>query len=310
MMRRLSKFLLLFVLSVPVVFPTVHGALAEETSLSTAKNSLAQPGPKKKLGGQYTYYGDLAGRINPQGLGFFGGINYRNIYRYDETYEVESAYWQTGLGLGVSPATLQAGLHFEWMPWLFLPLRLKYDYFQYSGTNGALLSFNSPNSPYGDDVRNNRHDAETGSAHRFVFQPTLQGKIDRFIIRNQTHIAFFRFSGRGPYFLEPGEDTLLKDDDLLVTNRTQLLYSFFLDQGGKKLLAGPYYEIAHASQANITQQKLGLALYWEPAVSIRYLGRPHLGVMTAYHLEDPSRQGQLFLLIAAGFEYTFSSKSP
>jgi hypothetical protein len=300
----------LFFLSIPVLFPIVTGALTEETSLPASEKSSANPGQEKELGGQWSYYGDLVGRINPRGLGFFGGFQYRNIYGYNEKYDVVSSYWQTGLGVGLSPATLQVGLHFEWMPWMFLPLRFKYDFYGFSGSNGALLSFNDSKSPYGDEVRDKRHDEEKGSAHRFLFQPTLQGKINRLIIRNQTDVAFFRFSGKGPYFLEIGEDTLLKDGDFLVANRTQFLYSFFSDRKGKKLLLGPYYEITRAIESEITQQKIGLALYWEPALTIRYLGKPHLGVMTAYHLEDPSRQGQLYLLMALGFEYTFPAKSP
>ena len=303
------KILFLTFFWILIVFPMIQRALAEEASDPSSQNSQLKSGPEPKLGGRYTYYGDLVGRINPRGLGFFGGLNYRQVYGYDEKYQVESAYWQTGLGLGVSPAVLQEDLHFEWMPWAFLPLRLQYDYYQYTGSSGGLLSFDSGNSPFGDEVRDNRHDEETGSAHRISFQPTLQGKFGRFLIRNQTDISFFRFNGRGPYFLELGEDTLLKDNDFLIVNRTQFLYSFFSEQPGKRLLSGPYYQITRASQAGITQQKLGLAFYWEPAAFLRYLGRPHLGMMMAYHLEDPSRQGNLFFLAAAGFEYTFPSKS-
>jgi len=54
---------------------------------------------------------------------------------------------------------------------------------------------------------------------------------------------------------------------------------------------------------------LGLAFYWEPATSFRYIGQPHLGAITAVHLEDPNRQGQLYFLMGAGFEYTFQPKS-
>jgi hypothetical protein len=309
MKKKSRNILVLFCLSILFSFPTAHWGWADEASPSTSQKSSANQDQEKKLGGQYTFYGDLVGRMNPRGLGFFGGIQYRNSYRYDEKYDTQSAYWQTGLGLGVSPAALQANLHFEWMPWLFLPLRLQYDYYQYTGSSSALLSFNSANSPYGDDVRDNRHDEEMGSGHRVLFQPTLQGKFDRFIIRSQTDLAFFRFFGRGPYFLEIGQDTLLKDNDYLFSNRTHLLYSFFSDKQGKKLLAGPYYEIAYAREAQITQQKLGLSFYWEPSVSFRYIGRPHLGAITAVHLEDPNRQGQLYFLIGAGFEYTFRPHS-
>lgn len=308
-MKKNLIFVCLFFLSILALFPIMTRALAEEIPDPASQSSWPTPGLDQKLGGRYIYYGDLVGRINPPALGFFGGLNYRQVYRYDEEYDVAGAYWQTGLGVGVSPAALQAGLHFEWMPWAFLPLRLQYDYYQYTGSSGGLLSFDSGNSPFGDEVRDNRHDEETGSAHRISFQPTLQGKFGRFIVRNQTDISYFRFKGRGPYFLELGEDTLLKDNDFLIINRTQLLYSFFSDKQGKRLLSGPYYQITRASQAGITQQKLGLAFYWEPALSLRYLGRPHLGMMVAYHLEDPSRQGNVFFLAAAGFEYIFPSKS-
>ncbi len=309
MKKSIVRILSLYFLSILFIFSTVLWVLADEVSSPTSPKALAPPNQENKLGGQYTYYGDLGGRLNPRGLGFFGGIKYRNSYRYDEKYDTQSAYWQTGLGVGISPAYLQANLHFEWMPWLFLPLRLQYDYYQYLGAYSTLLSFNSATSPFGDDVRDSRHDEEMGTGHRFLFQPTLQGQFGRFIIRNQTDVAFFRFFGQGPYFLETGQDTLLKDGDFLFSNRTQLLYSFFSDKQKKKFLAGPYYEIAHAYEAGITQQKLGLAFYWEPAASFRYLGKPHLGAITAVHLEDPNRQGQLYFMIGAGFEYSFQPKS-
>lgn len=98
-------------------------------------------------------------------------------------------------------------------------------------------------------------------------------------------------------------NTLMKDGDYLVANRTQFLYTFFPDSKGKKLLAGPYYEVTRAFDAQITQQKLGVALYWEPASSLFHISHPHLGVMSGYHLEDPNRQGQFYLVVGAGFEF-------
>ena len=95
----------------------------------------------------------------------------------------------------------------------------------------------------------------------------------------------------------------MKDDDYLVANRTQFLYSFLSDSKGKQLLAGPYYEVTRAFDAQITQQKVGVALYWESASSVWRIRSPHMGIMGGYHLEDPNRQGQFYLMLGAGFEF-------
>jgi hypothetical protein len=261
---------------------------------------------EKNLGGRFSIYADLGGKINPRGLAFLSGIKYRNSYNYDAKYDAVSSYWETGIDIGITPAFMQAGVHVEWMPWLFLQLRAQYDYIEYSGINDGLLSFPSANSPYGDDVRKDRHDEEKTHGSRIMLQPTLQGKVGNFIIRNQTDLAYYTFAGKGPYFLELWYNTLMKDGDYLVANRTQFLYSFFSDSKGKKLFAGPYYEVTRAVDAQITQQKLGVALLWEPAPSVWKISRPHLGVMGGYHLQDPNRQGQLYLVMGAGFEFNLN----
>jgi hypothetical protein len=181
----------------------------------------------KNLGGRFSIYGDLGAKINPRGLGFLGGVKYRNSYHYDAKYDAVSSYWETGINIGITPAFMMAGIHAEWMPWLFLQMRAQYDYIEYSGINDGLLSFPSANSPYGDDVRKDRRDEEKTHGSRIMLQPTLQGKVANFIIRNQTDLAYYTFAGRGSYFLELFYNILMKDGDYLVANRTQFLYTFF-----------------------------------------------------------------------------------
>ena len=276
---------------------------AEDNSQSAIQREVQKTERKENTGSRFTIYGDIAGRINPQGISFFGGVNYRNVYRYSEKYDTENAYWQTGLGIGVSPAYGQAGVHIEWMPWRFLPLRVQYDYYRFFGSQGSLLSFNSANAPFGDNVVKNRHDEEAASGNRIMFQPTLQMKVDRFMLRNQTDIAYYHFDGRGPYFLEQEYYTLLKDGDYLISNRTQILYQAWQGRGGKTLFIGPYYEVTRADAAQITQQKIGGILYGVPLDSIRGLDRPRLQLKGGYHLQDPDRQGQLFIAVSMGVDF-------
>jgi hypothetical protein len=256
-----------------------------------------------KLGSRYYLAGNLVGRINPQGGGFQGSFRYRNVYGYSEKYDMESAYWQTSFGVGISPAAVLASLHAEWMPWLFLTMRVQYDYYAYLGVNNALLSFKSPDAHYGDSVLKDRDDEERASGHHFIFQPSLQGKIGKIVFRNQTDLSYYRFSGRGPYYWEPAYDTLLKDGDFLIANRTFILYEIYKKSHSETLLAGPYYEVTRAGAAQITLQKVGAALYWTPADSLWHLNNPKLVTVAGYHFQDPNRQGSLFLLMGVGFEY-------
>ena len=296
LLRKLSVLMVTLML-----FFLINSANAED-NLEPQQSIQQKADADKNLGGRFSIYGDLGGKINPRGLAFLGGVKYRNSYHYDAKYDAVSSYWETGIDIGITPAFMQAGVHAEWMPWLFLQMRAQYDYMEYTGINDGLLSFPSGNSPYGDDVRKDRHDEEKTHGSRIMLQPTLQGKVANFIIRNQTDLAYYTFAGRGPYFLELWYNTLMKDGDYLVANRTQFLYAF-LDSKVKKLYAGPYYEVTRAFDAQITQQKVGLALYWEPISSVWRISQPHLGVMGGYHLEDPNRQGQFYLVMGAGFEF-------
>lgn len=277
---------------------------AEEKPLPAPKGDHLQQEPGNKSGGRFIFYGDLAGRINPKGLVFLTGFQYRKVYRYDERLKLEGAYWQTGLGLGLSPAARQAGAHLEWMPWSVLPLRLQYTYFKFSGSSGGLLSFPSSRASYSDEVRDRREDEETGWAQRTSFQPTLQLKIKRFIFRNQTEVSYFQFYGRGPYFLELEEDNLLKEKDLVLANRTQVFWVLNPNRADNLMLIGPLYEITRVRDSGIRQQKLGVGFYWEPPLKLSASGRLYLGLKTGYHLEDPNRQGQMFVVAAVGFAYS------
>lgn len=286
-----------------LIFFNGTSVLASDGYQGLPQNEVQKTEAKDKLGDRYYLTGNLVGRINPQAGGFQGCIRYRNVYGYSEKYDMESAYWQTSFGVGISPAVMQASLHAEWMPWLFLTMRVQYDYYEYLGVNNALLSFNSPNAPYGDSSLNDRHDEEKASANRFIFQPSLQGKVGGIVFRNQTDLAYYRFSGRGPYYWEPAYDTLLKDGDFLIANRTFVLYEIYKKSHKETLLVGPYYEVTRANESQITQQKVGAALYWTPADSLWHLTSPKLVMVTGYHLQDPNRQGSLFVMIGAGFEY-------
>jgi hypothetical protein len=298
-----SYFAIIFP-AILICFLCIGGAVAWPADDSPPATQIgAQNTADNNIGGRFIFSGDMAGRLNPKGLGFSGRIKYKDIYQYSEKYDTASSYLQTGLGINISPAYGQTETHVEWMPWMFLSLRVQYDYYHYFGAYGSLLSFNSAKSPFGDDVVDNRSDEKTASGQRFMLRPTLQGKIGKIIFRSQTNLAYYTFSGRGPYFLEQEYYTLLKDRDSLIDNQTQFLYQAWQGQGkDQMLLAGPYYEITCARSARITQKKIGGLLYWVPTESIWGLNRPRVAMQAGYHLQDPDRKGQMFVAIDLGFD--------
>jgi len=298
-----KKILCLFYAAVLLIFFNETSTFAADRNPASPPNESQTTEGKDNLGGRYYLAGSLLGRINPQAGGFQGSIRYRNVYKYSDEYKMDSAYWQTSFGVGISPAVISASVHAEWMPWLFLTMRVQYDYYAYLGANNALLSFKSPDADYGNSVLKDRDDEESASGHHFLFQPSLQGKIGKIVFRNQTDLSYYRFSGRGPYFWEPAYDTLLKDGDFLFANRMFVLYEIYKKSPSETLLAGPYYEVTRADDAHITQQKIGAAVYWTPADSLWLLKNPKLVMVTGYHLQDPNREDSLFLMLGAGFEY-------
>ena len=300
--RLLDPTTLILSLFILLVNITVTLAQDQSSSQQTDK-SIAE----ERTGGHFMLYGDLISIWNPLGIGFYGGINYHDVYRYDNNIGAENPYWQTGLGLGLSPAYGNANVHFEWMPWIILPLRVQYDYYHYFGVNQGLLSFNSANASFSESVIKNRHDEEVANGQRFMFQPTLQGKIGPILLQNQTDFAHYNFSGRGPFFLELDNYTLLKNNDWLITNITQLMYESWKGLHEETLLVGPYYEAGRAVDASITQQKIGGQFYWVPLESIWGLDRPRVVMRVGYYLQDPNLKGQIYFLMGLGFDLDIGS---
>ena len=167
---------------------------------------------------------DFLGQMNPVGMAVVVGAYRRWIQDIEPTYGIPSKYTQLGATLAVNPAFAQVSLYGDWQPAIFSLLRLQYDLYPYFGTNGALLSFPSAKSTFGDhEIDALKGQAETTIGQRVLFQPTLRAKAGPLYLRNQTDAAYYFFSGTGPYFFEREYDTLLKNGDVLSlpTGRTR-----------------------------------------------------------------------------------------
>jgi len=249
-------------------------------------------------------HADAVGVVNPDGAAVVVGIFRRWISEYDRIHAIPSSYLQAGTMLALNPAYAQGSLYGEWMPFIWAQLRLQYDLYGFFGENGALLSFPSADSAFGDDqIEALEGQEESALGHRILFQPTLRAKFGRLYVRNQTDLAYYRFDARGPYVFEREYDTLLKDGDVLVANRSHALLELWKGPAEQILLAGPFYEVTHAADAGITRQRVGGALYWVPRDNLWFLNRPRVFAEIGYNLQDRNRDDEAFAILGVGFDY-------
>lgn len=246
--------------------------------------------------------GDLVVRANPMGAILFAGLAYRVPYRFDAQRNVESAAVQVGVGTALNGAFVQGGPFVEWMPILPVQLRAQYDLLGFSGKYGSLLSFPSADSPFGDDVIKARAGTEERTyAQRFLLRPVLRLKVGRIVLRSQTDLAHYRMNGQGPYYFDREYDTLLDASDLLIANRTGLLFVIIPGKTAPGFVLGPAYEITHGCGAGLTRQRLGLQGSWIPDSDGRgFFAGFRLYGMAGVNLEDRNRRHEPFLLLGVG----------
>jgi hypothetical protein len=224
--------------------------------------------------------------------------------RMDNTLVIPSSYVQAGMSLGTTPAYGRANIHVEWLPLTFAKLRLQYDAFRYYGSNTALLSFSSADDRFGrGEIEAKEGTEETGYGNRILIRPTLYAKVGPFIVSNQTDLAYFHFTGRGPYFLEWSYETLVKNRDRVWENRTNVLVQAWKGAEEASLLIGPFYEITHAASADLTRRRAGVMVYWEPRNTMISVGRPRIFAQYGFYVSDRNREGEGFGAVGIGIDY-------
>lgn len=246
---------------------------------------------------------DLGAQTNPEGLMVSVGGFRRWIMDTDKNLGIPSSYLQTGIGTASTPAYGRASVHAEWLAAVFAKLRIEYDYYRFYGTNTSLLSFPSGTAPFGRaDVDARKGTEQAGNGNRFLIRPTLYAKAGSVVIVNQTDLAYFHFTGRGPYFLDWTYETLLRDGDHLVENRTNVLYQAIKGPEEVSFLIGPYYEILHTAAADLNRQRAGVMAYWVPRDALGSFKRPRLFAQIGQYIKDSNREGEYTGAIAIGFD--------
>ncbi|HPS93154.1 MAG TPA: hypothetical protein PK600_01655 [Deltaproteobacteria bacterium] len=291
MVLRTAGLAVVLLIAATAVRPA-HGA-----STST-DGAAARPSPV-----QNTLTADLAGSRNPDGVMLTIGWFRKWIQEIDE-HGLPSRYVQAGANMGVSPAYAKGAVYAEWGPVVFATVRLEYDLYSFFGTNSGLLSFPDARSKFGwHELKNLEGEEETGTGQRILVQPTLYAMAGPVIVMNQTDLTYYRFNGRGPYFLDWEYEMLIQDGDSAFANRTQFLIPAWKGEGQAVLYTGPYYEITHARDADLTRQRIGWFEYWVPADRLLCMNRPRIYSMAAFNIQDRNRQGEIYLAMGVGTDF-------
>lgn len=259
---------------------------------------------QSKASEQTVLHADVVGRGNPAGIMLITGGFRRWDVAVDPEFGVPASYKQAGVMIGVNPANAQVSLYGEWKPAIFAQLRLQYDYYGFFGAYGSLLSFPSSESKYGkSEIDSLSGKEEAVSGHRLLLQPVLTGKIGPVIIRNVTDLAYYRFGGKGPYYYESEYVTLLKDGDFLLNNQTALLLEAWKGQNSGVLLTGPFYEVTHAVNAEITRQRIGIQFYGLPVKTLWVFNQPRVYGQVGMYLQDRNLDNEAFFNAGVGFDF-------
>jgi len=245
---------------------------------------------------------DLVSQINPLGLALTANGYYRQIYHHDDSPLWDGLYYQAGAQAHINPAFSRAGIHFEWLPVAILKLRLQYDRYYFSGSNGSLLPFVSADELFGDDELKLREGDEVSAyGDRSLFRLELRIKHNRVIFRNVTDLAYYQFPGSGPYYLEREHEILMATKDDVVSNQMFLL----LETSAKnsRLYIGPYYDYVSVSKSGLTRERLGLTAYQTYNKTLAGMKDVRWYVQAGTYLNERNREDELYLIAGIGGDF-------
>jgi hypothetical protein len=283
--------------------------VAEPEAASDAQVDEATTVP---LDNRWTLRGILFGSVGPlKGTGLIG-VNYRHITNRSENILFDKTYVATGLDVYANPSTPGAQLWFEWLPIAILKIKVSYDAIVYSGAElgyGYGLTFPSPDADFGPDTLKARKGQEQSELnHRLSINPTLQLKLWRIILLNETELSAWYVHGpEGEWWYETFYDTLIKRGEIdgVVSDRTMLLFEAWKGVEDEKLLVGVVNQFVHSFSSEIQRDRLGAALIYTPWQDLGGIARPTLVLMPGVTLLDRNRQYDFWLEAAIVLSWDF-----
>ncbi len=255
-------------------------------------------GPQRRLANT------LGTSVNPIGLQDQLALSWRWGLSESKNPFLSDAHVALGVSNNFSPAYERLELWVELSPLSVLDLKGGLEPVFYFGTFGHLVAFPSYGSDFSKDARQAIKDqAVSRTGIRYHVSPTLKFKLGRVIARTAAEFEWWRVDGPGEFFYEPMRDTLLDSDgDALMTLSSQLFYEFPSGRGGKKLLAGLFFDRIDVPDApGNRRQRLGPLAVWTLRERRFGVREPTVIGSVFSYLQDRSKDGELGGFLAVSF---------
>jgi hypothetical protein len=249
-------------------------------------------------------HADTLVRANPGGAAVVAGAFHRRVLDRDEEEHVDAAYVQAGVGLTLTPAYAQPGVHVEASPAPFAILRVEGSALRFSGFAQGLLRFDSATAPFGGGVLSARAGEEQAAwGARLATTLTLRARVGALIPRLEASVAAYRFDDRGPFLYESEYDTLLAQKDALVCVRALGLVRAWHAGEDAVLLAGPAVEVVRTVETRLARTRVGAVGYFVPVDAWGALRRPRVFALGGVDAVDRNRAGTPYALLGIGADF-------
>jgi hypothetical protein len=215
---------------------------------------------------------------------------------------LSGAQLSLGLTNTLSPAYDRLGAWIELSPLSVLDLRAGFEPTFYFGFFNALQDFPSYGAPFDRRTRREHDDSYSGFARRLFVAPTLKLKLGRVVGVAGVEVEWWKAGGDGPFFYEPGRDTLLRSDGDRVVRFSGALLVELRRGDGRQVLAGPAHQLTQVEGARLNRvQRLGLLGVHDLGQRRLGVAKPQLIAQLGVYLDDPWKDGEPWAQVALRF---------
>ena len=267
-----------------------------------ANHSLAEESGKHM---SLMFSNGVSARSTPAGFSDAVSLAVMDYYSGSDSILTRNNHIGVGLVDEISPATNAGGVFLEFEPIAVFNLRVQYDYVNYFGLLGAIVTFPDKNSNYSSGIMNHLDSdrIETANGTHFKIQPTLQAEFKRFIMLNTTSFEWFDIN-KEDYFYEPTNDTLMKTKDYFFSNMTVAGYQVWGTGDYHRIILGARYTYFRVESTERERKQLDGAMIWFMGDKRWFMERPRLVLVAGGFIEDRYREKDFFTGAMFNFEYT------
>jgi len=228
------------------------------------------------------------------------GARYRAIVGEDEGGR--PPYVELGAGIGATTAYVAPQIHAQARLLPSLTLRAEYTLVRYTARNHGLVELDSKAGGFADALLD-AAGARAGTQHRIALVPGFENRLGPILLRGHNRISYIHTEQGAAYSYLPDLDTLVKDRDVVLDSRTDILVTPWKSGPDAALRIGPTLQSTYAIRTNTMRQRLGGTIAFMPATELGPFRRAGVVIDAGVNLDDTNRSGKGFATLALSTEF-------